>query len=63
MTYDRDGLVKCDGERCHAEEIERSYNLALERAALLVCPSPHVEEERDCADVAKQIRDLKLGDA
>lgn len=58
----------CHPEACHAEvlarmaeEIDpRSYNLALERAALLVCPSPHVEEERDCGDVAKQIRGLKM---
>jgi len=35
------------------------FNAALEEAALLVCPEPHVEEERSCSDIAAQIRALK----
>lgn len=42
---------------------ERSYragwNAALEHAALIVCPEPQVEEERECTDIAAMIRKWK----
>ena len=37
----------------------RGYQAGLEHAAQLVCPTPHVEEERTCADVAEAIRARK----
>jgi hypothetical protein len=33
----------------------------VEEAALIVCPIPHVEEERECSDIANQIRCLIPG--
>lgn len=35
------------------------WNDAIEKAALLVQPNPHIDEERRCEDVAAQIRLLK----
>ncbi len=37
-------------------QLEESWNAALETAALIVCPEPQAEEERECADVARLIR-------
>lgn len=38
----------------------RAWNEAVAQAALVVCPFPHVEEERECAEVARAIRRLKI---
>jgi len=35
------------------------HNAAIEAAALIVCPEPHVEEEVECSEVARRIRGLK----
>lgn len=36
-----------------------AYNIAIEVAALIVQPVPHVDEERRCEDIAVAIRKLK----
>lgn len=45
-------------------EYERGFidcwNEAIEAAALIVEPNPHKEEERECKDVAKAVRSLKI---
>lgn len=41
-----------------ASERERSWNAAIESAALIAEPNPHIEEERECKDVANAIRAL-----
>jgi hypothetical protein len=35
------------------------WNSAIEAAALIVQPDPHVDEERKCEDIAETIRKLK----
>lgn len=35
------------------------HNAAIEQAALIVQPNPHVDEERRCEDIAIKIRKLK----
>ena len=37
-----------------------TWNMAIEAAALIVEPNPHVEEERECSDVAKAVRACKI---
>lgn len=37
-----------------------SWNQAIEAAALVVEPNPHVDEERECKDVAAAVRELKF---
>lgn len=37
-----------------------TWNAAIEAAALVVEPNPHVEEERECKDVAVAVRRLKI---
>lgn len=37
-----------------------TWNSAIEAAALIVEPNPHKDEERECKDVAKAIRSLKI---
>ncbi len=39
--------------------LARVWNEAIEAAALVVCPVPHVDEERECSVVAEQVRALK----
>lgn len=38
---------------------QRIWNAAIEAAALVVEPNPNKEEERECQDVAGEIRSLK----
>lgn len=40
-------------------ELKELYNEAIEEAALIVQPNPHVDEERRCEDIAAKIRKLK----
>lgn len=40
----------------YAKEI---WNEAIEAAALIVQPKPHIDEERRCEDIASEIRKLK----
>jgi hypothetical protein len=55
-------MYEC-GQRLAEEEKQRQlkniWNAAIEAAALIVQPNPHVEEERECEDIARQIRGLK----
>jgi len=37
-----------------------TWNAAIEAAALIVEPNPHVDEERECKDVATAVRSLKI---
>jgi len=37
-----------------------AHNEAIELAALIVQPNPHVDEERRCEDIAAAIRSLKV---
>lgn len=36
-----------------------TWNSAIEAAALIVEPNPHVDEERECQVIAAEIRKLK----
>lgn len=36
------------------------WNAAIEKAALIVQPVPHIDEERKCEDIAIAIRKLKI---
>lgn len=38
----------------------KTWNAAIEAAALVVEPNPHVDEERECQEVAKAVRLLKI---
>lgn len=38
------------------------WNAAIEAAALIVEPVPHIDEERTCGEVASEIRKLKMAD-
>lgn len=40
-------------------ELKNLYNEAIEEAALIVQPNPHIDEERSCEDIAAKIRRLK----
>lgn len=41
-------------------ENTETWNAAIEAAALIVQPNPHIDEERRCEDVAEAIRKLKI---
>lgn len=41
------------------KEVLHYIHSVIEDCAYLVCPDPHVEEERSCDEVAAQIRSLK----
>ena len=41
------------------KEVLRYVHSVIDDCADLVCPKPHVEEERSCEDVANEIRALK----
>lgn len=43
-------------DNVYAKEV---WNAAIEAAALIVQPKPHIEEERECKDIVEQIRKLK----
>ena len=41
------------------EEVLKYIHSVIEECALIVCPEPHIQEERECHEVAKEIRKLK----
>ena len=61
-----DAWVRCTGERPSGgpeviraaidQALEIAVPMVIERCALIVCPVPHVEEERRCQDIAVAIR-------
>lgn len=54
------GVARYIITKTELEEFKKEIrNETLEEVALLIQPNPHVEEERNCEDVAKQIRSLK----
>ncbi len=50
------GIKTSEPDNVYATQI---WNEAIEAAALIVQPNPHVDEERRCEDIADQIRKLK----
>ena len=42
-----------------AKDYVGTWNAAIEAAALVVQPDPHIDEERECQAIAAEIRKLK----
>lgn len=51
-------VIKQLREELYTRE-RQGWNAALETAARIVCPVPHIEEERSCKEIAQLIRFAK----
>lgn len=55
-----DGESVGRGMKPQSDREREIWNAALDAAVAIICPTPHVEEERECRDVAARVEALKI---